>query len=116
MTKKKKVKAVDVIDKHGQYIRTYDEERHGKDFLKLAEEFVKENPNAPEENKGRKIVDHPYQGVTAVEVVNNETGQVVATFTEENDGVDFWEKALKRASRILNKKGNAIVGTVVPVK
>lgn len=46
----KKIKdAVDILDKEGNYIRTYSKKDNGKDYKKLAEEFT---------NKvaGRKIV------------------------------------------------------------
>ena len=46
----KKIKdAVDVVDKNGEYIRTYSRKVHGKDYKKLAEEFA-------EKVAGRKVV------------------------------------------------------------
>lgn len=37
---KAETKEVRVINDNGQYVRTYSLEAHGKDFAKLAEEFV----------------------------------------------------------------------------
>lgn len=44
-------KAVDVLAEDGSVIRTYSEKEHGKDFRKLAEEFV-----GKKSNSGVKIV------------------------------------------------------------
>ena len=44
MAKKEKVKLItkaDVYDKNGNFVRAYDEEIHGKDFKKLADEYAK---------------------------------------------------------------------------
>ena len=39
--KVKLITKVDVYDKNGNFVRTYDEEIHGKDFKKLADEYAK---------------------------------------------------------------------------
>lgn len=116
--KKKKVDAVDIIDRNGGYVRTYDKERHGDDFMDKAEEFVKEVKNAPNINKGRKIVDNPYRGITKVVVKNRETGKVVATFTQEENGYGFREDAIVRATQTMDRVGRAdqIVGVVEEVE
>ena len=104
-------KAVDVIDRDGNYIRTYDSVRHGKDFKKLAEEFIKEVPDTPDINKGRKIVANPFNKVTEVSVVN-ETGKVVRTFSQKANGFGFREEAARFAQTVVSDNGKKIVGRV----
>jgi len=39
--KVKLITKADVYDKNGNFVRAYDEEIHGKDFKKLADEYAK---------------------------------------------------------------------------
>jgi len=116
--KKKKVDAVDIINRNGDYVRTYDRERHGDDFMDLAKEFIREVPDAPNINKGRKIVPNPYRGITTVNVKNKETGKLVATYTQEGNGYGFREDAIIRATQTMDRLGRSdqIVGIVEEVK
>lgn len=38
-----KVTEVSVFNNNGEFVRTYSEEKHGKDFAKLAEQFSNKN-------------------------------------------------------------------------
>ena len=53
---------IDVLDKKGNYIRTYSEEKHGKDYKKLAVSFVNNRLNTP---KGEQLVRSKVAGTPA---------------------------------------------------
>lgn len=41
----KKMTGVSIYDEHGKYVRTYCEEIHGKDYKKLADQFIAKRPS-----------------------------------------------------------------------
>lgn len=92
---------IDVFDRNGNYIRTFCEETHGKDYKKKALEFIYDgDPKAnadvqgnpvPFENRKRTIRPHDFS-IKQADVVDRK-GFIRRSFTRERDGIHFIEKA-----------------------
>ncbi len=98
---------IDVFDRNGNYIRTFCEETHGKDYKKKALEFIYDgDPKAnadvlgnpvPYENRKRTLRPHDFS-IKQADVVDRK-GFIRKTFTRERDGIHFIEKAYASFNR-----------------
>jgi len=94
---------IDVFDRNGNFVTTYDEEIMGENYKELCEEFIGEQPeNAPKMNKERTIRPHD-TSFNSAEVVEAVGGRIRKTFTRKEYGVYYRQQAISYSSAGLAK-------------